>query len=518
MSSPRTWLFGGLLLLGILWLAGSVTAATDGDWSYADPATHGIDATRLELMKEAIDGLPLPIDSVIVVRHGDIVFEHFPDPLRKGPDRIHNLYSVTKSITSILIGIAIEKGFIEGVDQRVVDFFPDREIANLDERKERMTLEHLLTMTSGLEWEGPDDMFHSWGDAIMSGDPVQYVLDRPMAYEPGTEWYYNGGCSHLLSAILTETTGKSTYQFAREVLFGPLGITRVQWPRDPNGIYYGGQDIWLTPYGMAKIGQLMLDGGVWNGEQVVPADWVAELARSRAPSWWGGYGYQWWTFPDIGVFFAAGAFEQRIYVVPELDMVVVFTSSNWPPGISAGERTEGPPVVEWLFGNFILPACDDHVPSGYSDFGFSLEIPDLMDAVSQGWTESRASDVSGLVRFEFGGSPYEGAGVQWTTIEGSPDFESALDGFLAILEPSGVGIDAIGPLTATALGGRVVVYRRIDVTTEDGQLAGGVGALYCEATDRMYVLYHMARAGLSEWFDPVDEFVRFFDSFDCDDK
>jgi hypothetical protein len=168
-----------------------------------------------------------------------------------------------------------------------------------------------------------------------------------------------------------------------------------------------------------------------------------------------------------------------------------------------------------LFGNFILPACEDHVNSVYDGPGFSLEIPDLMSGTLQGWPGGGAP---GLVTFEFAGSPYEGAGVQWTTTGESVDFESALEGFLAILKPSGLPIDAIGPLTATVINGRVVVTRRIDVTSEDGPLSGVVGALSCEASGSTYVLYHMAHAGLSEWFDPVDEFVRFFDSFGCADE
>ena len=517
MSSPRTMRLVGFVLFGLL-VGPCVTAvATANDWTYAAPEEQGIDSGRLEQMREIIDGLELPIDSVVVIRSGQIVFEHYPDPIRNNVNRKHNLYSTTKSVTSILIGIAIDMGFIESVDQRVIDFFPDRKINNVDERKRCMTLEHLLTMTSGLEWEGPDDIYHSWGRAIMSGDPVQYTLDQPMAHEPGEVWYYNGGCSHVLSAILTKTTGMSTLQFARQHLFGPLGITRVRWPRDPNGIYYGGQDIWLTPHGMAKLGQFYLDSGIWQGEQIVSSEWVDGSTQTHAPSWWGGYGYQWWTFPEAGIFFAAGAFEQRIYVSPELDLVVVFTSSNMAEGTreSAGERTEGPPIVDWLLGGFILPSCNTYEPTEYKDFGFSLTVPQLTRGRPEAWIGSdRISDASGLVSFSYIGSPFVGAGVQWQPIEESFAFEAALEGFVATVRTVGVQVVAIGLLKATVHGGRVLVYRRVDFTTQDGRIAGVVGVLFSEANDRAYVLYYVPFAGLSEWIDPVAGFKEFFRGFD----
>jgi CubicO group peptidase (beta-lactamase class C family) len=304
-------------------------------------------------MMDYIDKQSLPVDAVVVVRHGCIVFEAYPNQTY-GPEDRHILYSVTKSITSALIGIAIEEGFIESVDQKVVDFFPDKTIANLDARKQKMTIEHLLTMSSGFEWEGPDDGHHTWGAAVRSGNPVQYILDQPMANEPGVEWYYNGGCSHLLSAILTKTTGYSTLDFAHEYLFKPLGIWSVRWPRDPQGIYYGGQDIWLTPRDMAKFGQLYLNNGIWEGKQVVPAEWVALSAETYFSYSQGGYGYQWWTWPESGIYYASGAYDQRIYIVPDLDMVVVITADNKASDLKEGEVRSNAPIADWLMHYFIL--------------------------------------------------------------------------------------------------------------------------------------------------------------------
>jgi CubicO group peptidase (beta-lactamase class C family) len=296
-------------------------------------------------MLEVIEMLELPIDAIVVQHHGQVVFESYPDP-QYGPDDLHRLYSVTKSFTSALIGIAIHEGFIDGVDQKVLDFFPEWSIQNMDARKQALTIEHLLTMTCGFEWEGPDDDLHTWGRAIHSGNPVKYVLNLPIVNDPGTEWVYNGGCSHLLSAILTRATGLSTLEFARQYLFTPLGITDVKWPRDPKGIYYGGQDIWLRPRDMVKFGQLFLYKGVWEGQQIVPVEWVARSSETYISHWDGDYGYQWWTFPHSGIYYASSAYEQRIYVIPELDVVVVLTAENQAPGLKQGEIRGGTPVVD----------------------------------------------------------------------------------------------------------------------------------------------------------------------------
>jgi CubicO group peptidase (beta-lactamase class C family) len=332
------------ILLASMVLTASGCAATPTSpqplpaaWQTSTPGDEGIDATRLRQMMDVIDAADLPIDSVVVVRHGKLAFEEYPNPEYR-PQEKHLLYSVTKRVTSALIGIAIDKGFIESVDQRVIDFFPDMAINNLDVRRQSLTLEHLLSMSCGFEWEGPDDNLHTWGRANQSGNPVKYVLNQPMSSDPGTQFLYNGGCSHLLSAILTKTTGQSMLEFARKHLFKPLGITDIKWPRDPQGIYYGGQDIWLTLRDMAKFGQLFLNQGTWEGRQIIPAEWVARSSETRLSLWAGGYGHQWWTFPRSGIYYASGAYEQRIYVIPDLDMVVVFTAFNKAGGAQTGRN------------------------------------------------------------------------------------------------------------------------------------------------------------------------------------
>jgi CubicO group peptidase (beta-lactamase class C family) len=226
-----------------------------------------------------------------------------------------------------LIGIAIDKGYIAGVDQTILSFFPEKPAANTDTRKEGMTLEHLLTMTTGLYCR--DSYLYRWdGLYLMRSSPdwVQYMLDLPMVEEPGSYFEYCNGASFLLSAILQEATGLSAFEFAQEHLFNPLGISDVQWPSNPQGISIGYSDLELRPKDMAKIGYLFQNDGVWDGEQIVPSAWVRDSTRKYiSATLQEGYGYQWWV--DVsGIYMALGYGGQYIVVVPEENLVVVFVS------------------------------------------------------------------------------------------------------------------------------------------------------------------------------------------------
>ncbi len=484
-------------------------------WQTSTPEEQGIDSTLLNQMMSTIEGMDLPIDSVVVARHGQLVFEVYPNP-DYGPDDLHLLYSTTKSVTSALVGIAIEQGFIKNVHQKVLDYFPEWNIKNRDARKEALTIEHLLTMSCGFEWEGPDDNLHTWGKANLSGNPVKYVLDQPMASQPGTEWVYNGGCSHLLSAILTKTTGLSTIAFAREVLFAPLGVTEVKWPRDPQGIYYGGQDIWLAPRDMAKFGQLFLNQGSWQDQQIIPADWIVRSTETCHTHQTGGYGYQWWTYPQSGIYYAGGAYEQRVYVIPDLDMVVVFTADNKASGLKPGEIKEGPPVVDWLLGRFILPAVEDYTPVEYSKYGFSLSIPRAMNALEQGksW-QGDASQDAGLVQFRYGYSPYENIGVQWDTVESSPNLQIVLEEFSQAMQGMGVVLNKIGAPKISTQAEHELILQSFEVKEAEYTYPGVVGAWYCDQTRRAFIFYFAGNPELAKQIDLSAEFQRMMDSFSC---
>ncbi len=299
---------------------------TEG-WGYASPESQGMDSNLLVEMLKTIENEEIGIDALVVVRNGSIVLDATVFPFSIFPDPRHNVYSCTKSVLSILIGIAIDKGYIAGVDQTVLNFFPEKPAANTDTRKEGMTLEHLLTMTTGLYCR--DSYLYRWdGLYLMRSSPdwVQYMLDLPMVEEPGSYFEYCNGASFLLSAILQEATGLSAFEFAQEHLFGPLGISDVQWPSNPQGISIGYSDLELRPEDMAKIGYLFQNDGVWDGEQIVSSAWVEVSTRKYiSATLQEGYGYQWWVDAS-GIYMALGYGGQYIVVVPEENLVVVFVS------------------------------------------------------------------------------------------------------------------------------------------------------------------------------------------------
>jgi CubicO group peptidase (beta-lactamase class C family) len=271
------------------------------------------------------------IRSVLIIRNGYIVWESYYNPTY-GPDHQGNIYSCTKSVTSALIGMTIEEGQIADVNETLLSFFPDRTIANRTAEKEAITLEHVLTMTSGLAWdEWPYGPTSSYTHLVNSPDWVQYVLDQPMRHDPGTVWDYNSGGSHLLSMIVNQTVGTTTAAYADSHLFTPLGISDYIWETDPQGVVAGGSLLHLTPRDMAKFGFLYLNNGSWDDEQLVSKEWVVNSTRNL----WApyndtdtiGYGYQWWLNLPINAYLAIGYDGQQINVVPEHNLVVVFTAA-----------------------------------------------------------------------------------------------------------------------------------------------------------------------------------------------
>jgi CubicO group peptidase (beta-lactamase class C family) len=291
-------------------------------WRVAAPDEQGMDATSLGQMLVAIDAQNLNIDSVVVARNGHIVTEKYYPPYQQ--DTLHELYSVTKSVVSALIGIAIQEGYINSVNEPVLNFFPERTFANDNALKRSITLKHLLTMTSGLEWE--------FEEMVASRDWVQYVLDQPMTTEAGTAFHYNSGNAHVLSAIIQETSGMNTHDFAQQYLFDPLGITGTNWQKDIDGIAKGGWGLKMTPRDMTKLGYFYLNQGVWDGKQIIPSEWIAastaryvQVPEPLEP--WDLYmGYLWWLHGD-GPYAAHGTRGKFIYVIPESDLVVVITAN-----------------------------------------------------------------------------------------------------------------------------------------------------------------------------------------------
>jgi CubicO group peptidase (beta-lactamase class C family) len=317
---------------GILWINLYDDYIQDKTWLSSTPEDQGMDSAELEQLIRNIKQQRIAIDSLLVIRHGFIIIEEYINleeyvsHTQSNMDNMHSLYSATKSFTSALIGIAIQEGYIDNISLKVVDCFPEKTIENLDTRKKNMTLEHLLTMTTGFEWdEWTDD---SASKMLRSANPVEYMLNLPMIYDPGTKLVYCTGASHLLSAIIQKTTGYTTLEFARKYLFKPMGISEVQWTYDQQSIHHGGHGLSLTSRDIAKFGYLYLNNGTWNGKQIVSTDWVNKSTQTyNFFQENNGYGYQWWTLPQSNIYYASGLYGQRIYVAPENDMVVVFTAN-----------------------------------------------------------------------------------------------------------------------------------------------------------------------------------------------
>ena len=272
-------------------------------------------------------GFALPrLHSLLVSSHGQLVFERYYRGMRA--DRPANIKSASKSVISALVGIAIDRGLIKGVAQPVQDFFPGVWRKAADAPKRAITVEHLLMMQSGLQ----STSSRNYGAWVRSSNWVSHAMARPLLRPPGTEMEYSTGNSHLLSAILQKASGKSTREFAQEFLAGPLGFTLSDWPRDPQGVYFGGNDMLMTPRQMVAFGELYLRDGMSNGRQVVPAEWVRKSMIPRGRSRWNDreYGYSWW-LRELGgrpTFYAWGYGGQFVFVVPSLELVVVTTSAS----------------------------------------------------------------------------------------------------------------------------------------------------------------------------------------------
>ena len=289
-------------------------------WRTSTPEEQGMDSKKLADMVVEINARNMKIHSLLVIRNGYLVSENYFNGY-KADDR-HEIASVVKSFIGTLAGIALYKGYIAGTDQRVVDFFSDRSIKALDKRKEAMTVEDLLTMTSGLDYAEAAN----YDAAQQNPDVVQYMLDLPMVREPGAKWVYCTGCSYLLSDIVRRTSGMGALDFAEQYLLKPLGITDFRWSgaatKDPPGVY----GMHLRPRDMAKLGYLYLRKGQWDGQQIVSSEWVQRATQKRTdvdadPHF--GYGYHWFTVPAMEGYAALGGGGQIILVIPKSDLVIL---------------------------------------------------------------------------------------------------------------------------------------------------------------------------------------------------
>lgn len=319
----------------------------DNSWQFDTPENHGVDAAVLGQMHMAL--ADVPVYAVVTAKDGVIIDEYYQDGYDE--NSAYPFHSASKSITSALMGIAIEQGYIESIDDPLSNYLP-QVLEQEDTRKHQITLRHLLTQTSGLEWYEWGGGYSNWGEFRSADNWVDYILSQNLVYEPGTMFNYSTGNTHLLAAALEQATGRPLMDYAKENLFGPLGMESVIWGTDPQGIADGGNGVVMTARDAVRFGQLFLEGGVWLEEQLVPADWVAESTSAQnngAGDGTGSYGYQWWVreFNGYDCYYAFGAWGQYILVVPELNLVTAIASEG--PQNSYASRA--------YFTDYVLAAC-----------------------------------------------------------------------------------------------------------------------------------------------------------------
>ena len=324
----------------------------DGEFTRATLSAVGIDSSIINKIDTAVANNTFPnIHSLLIAKDGKLVYENYwkgHDELWgvdagikiHAKDSLHDLRSISKSIVSACFGILMQQGKIKSTSQKVFDFFP--EYAKQDTGlKSLLTIEHLLTMTSGLKWNEDvpyDNPENSEIQMIKSGNPAEYVLSQPMELSPGKQWKYNGGTTQLLAAIIERTTGQKITAFAEKNLFLPLGITRYEWFTYPGTtVYAAASGLRLRSRDLLKFGLLYLNEGVWHGKQIVPRKWVEisvqpHINLGRGTS---AYGYQFWLFNDtaqgkpVNLITGVGNGEQRLFIDKARNLVIVITAGNY---------------------------------------------------------------------------------------------------------------------------------------------------------------------------------------------
>ena len=328
-------------------------------WEVGHLDSEGFDTDKItEMVDRIFEGSYGDIHNIIIVKNNKLLFEEYfrgegriysefiEDLFR---NKIHHLGSATKSVLSVIVGIAIQEGFIKTVDEPVYNFFP--EYKNLrNDLKDGILVKHLLTMTAGLQWNAAEDVNGMW----KTDDIIKFCLEKPVVTGPGEQFNYSNGWSTLLGAIVSRSSGKSFEEFARQYLFAPLGITDIWFQIYPEGTTDTDGGIYMRPRDLAKIGSLLLQNGRWNGRPIINEDWIKEsTGRHLKPNNTSWYGYQWWSREfqvgekTIPTYYASGYGGNTMFVFPELDLLVVLNAEIF--GSQAGYPRD-------LFERYILPA------------------------------------------------------------------------------------------------------------------------------------------------------------------
>jgi CubicO group peptidase (beta-lactamase class C family) len=330
---------------------------TGDGWETASLNDVGIDSKKIdEMMLEILGGDDKNLHSVLLIKNGRLVLEEYFYGYDR--DKLHFLASVSKSVTSLCIGLSLDQIETGGVDTRVYEFFPEYAGTRWIDQKYPITLQHALTMSAGLEWDAMrhhrKDPRHTTYQLYESSDPIKFVLERKLSETPGEKFYYNSGLTILLGEIIENTTRQSIDVFSGRYLFSRLGIEDYHWDKFPDGRIQTDGGLHLRPRDMAKIGYMVLKEGQWNGDQIISAEWIEESTASHIDAQGIGYGYQWWighavlNNQTIEVLFASGHGGQKIFIIPKLDLVAVFTSRVFNP-----EGHSGP---EGFLIKYIIPA------------------------------------------------------------------------------------------------------------------------------------------------------------------
>jgi len=415
-------------------------------WQSSTPEAQGMDSTLLAEMLAGIKANQSQIHSILVVRNGYMVTEAYFHPYAR--DTKMHIQSVTKSVIGMLVGKAIGDGYIPSEDEKLVDFYPDRIYQNQGRAKSSIRLKHLLSMSSGLDCQ---EFSPSGPRMEESSGWVQFMLDLPMAGSPGKAFEYCNGNAHLLSSILEKSTGMSAREYANQALFQPLGISTVDeldWGSDPQRITLAGYGLHLRPVDMAKLAFLYLHNGQWDGQQIIPAGWVADSTTEQIQKEDGsGYGYLWTVYPEDGHYAALGLGGQQIHVYPSRNLIVVVTA--------ALESYAEAPEIETMLSAYILPAIKSDSPLA--------ENPDA-SARLQAVIETAANPVLDVpplpgTAFEISGSTYtfEENPVGWETLEfvfepGAPTAQTVFNGI-----PLQVGLDHIYRVSDNWPGGEILL-------------------------------------------------------------
>lgn len=318
------------------------------DWQVKLIQETGIDSLAINsLINSFIEHQSRTNDftSFLIVKDQYLIYEKYFGNGSK--EKLHSIKSVTKSITSLLIGKAIELELIDHVDQKILDFFPDYFVNVNDSLKEKITIKHLLTMSAGFEWNNFGGKYRSGWD-LYKGNRNEYMITQTvMEDRPGKVYNYNSGLSHMLSGIITDKSGMTTEVFAEKYLFDSLGINNYKWTKDRNGYNLGNSELFLTSRDMAKIGLLVLKNGFWYDKQLIDSAYINEMLSPQIKTAGIGkkysehYGFQWWvkSYRDVTVNFAAGYGGQYIFIIPKSDLVLVFTT-NWQSSNSSFKPLE----------------------------------------------------------------------------------------------------------------------------------------------------------------------------------